>query len=95
MDISGGLKGGGSITPGHPLQGACRCRVANSTSKASDTWKMVGLSPLSREGNKEGCNCSRCGGRSAGGSGKEAEEISSLEDGGDNPGERWFNLDNL
>ena len=94
MDIGGILKGGRSITPGHPLQGACRCRVANLASKASDTWKMAGLSPLSKEGSKKGCNCNQCRGRSANNSGKEAEEISSTRDGGDNPRERWFNLEN-
>ena len=94
MDISGSSKGGRSITPGRPLQGACRCSVVNLMSKVSEAWKMAGLSPLSREGGKEGCNCSWCVGYSVAGSGKEEEEISSLGDEGDNPGERWFNLEN-
>ena len=94
MDIGGRVKVERSITLGRPLQGACRCCVVNLTLKVSEAWKMAGLSPLSTEGNKEGCNCSECRGRSAGGLGKEVEEISLLGDGGDNPGERWFNLEN-
>lgn len=94
MDISGGSKGGRSISSGCLLQVSCRCSVVNSTSKVSEEWKMAGLIPLSKEGSKEGYNCSRCGGRSAGSSRKEAKEISSPGDGGDNSGERWFNLEN-
>ena len=94
MAIGGGSKGGRSITPGHPLQVSFRCRAVNLSSKATGMWKMVGQITLSRKGSKEGCNCSQCGGRSASGSRKEAEEISPPEDGGENPGERWFNLEN-
>jgi hypothetical protein len=94
MAIGGGLKGGRIITLGRPLQVSFRCRVVNSTSKDSETCKMAGLIPLSKEGSKEGCNCIRCGARSVGGSRKEAEEISSPTDGGDNPRERWFNMEN-
>ena len=57
-------------------------------------WTMSGRSPLSREGNKDGCNCSRCGGRSFGGSGKDAEETSSPGGDRDNLGEQWFNMEN-
>ena len=88
MYIGGEVKEGRLIILGCPSQSACRCCVVNMTLELSTERKMVGRSPLSREGSKEGCNCSRCGGRSVGGLGKEVEEISMPGDVGDNSGER-------
>ena len=72
MDIGGDVKEGRNIISGRPLQSACRCYVVNLTSKFYVERKMVGHSPLSRKGSKEGYNCNWCSGHSAGGSGKEA-----------------------
>ena len=63
--------------------------------KAAGKCEMVGRNTLSREGSHEGCNCSWCnGGCMVSGLGKEVEEIKSPVSGGDNLGERWFNLEN-
>lgn len=94
MAIGCKFKGGRSITLDRPLQVSFRCKATNSLAKAKGKWKMEGQSPLSREGSKEGCNCSHCGGCSVGGLGKEVEEIIFPKDGGENPGERWFNEEN-
>ena len=58
MVIGGRSKGWRSITLGRPLQVSFMCRVANSSLKDMGKWKMEGYVPLSREGSKEGCNCS-------------------------------------
>ena len=53
--------------------------------------EMVSHSSLSREG----CNCSKCGdGWEVGSSGKEVAENQAMGSGDENPGERWYNLDN-
>ena len=55
----------------------------------------MGCSPLCREGSRERCNCSRCGGgRVVGGSEMNTEEIQSPRARGEDPGERWFNMEN-
>ena len=57
--------------------------------------EMVGRSPLSREGSQEGCHCSRCGGgHGAGSSGKEVADNQAPGNEGENPGEKWYNLEN-
>ena len=95
MVIGGGTKEWRSIAPSLLLSVPFLCREVNSPFKDSSEWEMVGRSPLSREGSREGCHYSRCGGgRVAGGSGKEAWEVQSPRGGGENPGERWFNLEN-
>lgn len=71
------------------------CREVDFPTTVVVNSEMVGRSPLSKEGCHEGCNCSRCGGiLHAGGSGKETEDVQSSGIGGENPGERWFNLEN-
>ena len=76
VDIGGVVKEGRIISLVCPSQGACRCWVVNMTLELFAERKMSGCSPLSRDGSKEGCNCSRCDGRSVGGLGKDAKEIS-------------------
>ena len=76
------------------LQGVCRCRVVNRKLPLVVWWRMSGRSPLSMEDSKDGYNCSRCGGHSYGGSGKEVEETSMSLGDDDNLGEQWFNREN-
>ena len=57
--------------------------------------EMAGRSSLSGEGSQEVFHCSWCGGRhGVGGSGKEVVENQMLGNGGESPGERWYNLEN-
>lgn len=57
--------------------------------------EMTGHNTLSREGSLEGCNYSRCGGdHGVGGLWKEAGKTQVPGHGGENSGERWFNLEN-
>jgi hypothetical protein len=56
------------------LHGVCRCQVTNRKLALVVGGMMLSRIPLSTEGSKDGCNCSRCGGCNYGGSGKEAEE---------------------
>lgn len=57
---------------------------------------MVGYNPLSREGSREGCHYSCCGGgRGVGGSRKEVVENQVPRNGGENLGEQWYNLENM
>ena len=44
----------GILTPDLSL-----CRAVEIQTKGSGTWSMVGCSPLSREGSREGCNYSQ------------------------------------
>lgn len=92
-DIGGRETEGRIISLGCLLQGVCRCWVVNMMLELFGKRKMSGRSPLSREGRKEGCNCSRCSGRSVGGLGKDVEEINSPGSNGDNLGEQWFNME--
>ena len=93
MDIGGKVKEGRNFM-GCLVRGACKSCVVNMMSGFSTERMMAGHSPLSREVSKERCNYSQCGGRSFGGLGKEVEEIRSPREGGDNLGERWFNMEN-
>ena len=96
MVIGGRTKEWRSIAPGLLSLVPFLCREVNSLSKDSGEWEMAGHSPLSREGNHEGFNYNPCGGgHVVGGLGKEAEEVQSPRGGGENPRERWFNLENL
>ena len=57
--------------------------------------EMAGHDPLSREGSQEDCHCSRCGGgQGAGRLGKEVAENQAMGSEDENPGERWYNLEN-
>ena len=56
--------------------------------------RMSGCNPLSREDSRDNCNCSRCGGRNYGGSGKDAEEFNMSLGEDDDQGEQWFKQEN-
>ena len=47
------------------------------------------------EDNREGCHCSRCGGRSDGSSSREHAFSKPLQEELDEQGEIWFNQENL
>ena len=51
-------------------------------------------SPTSMEDNREGCHCSRCGGRSDGSSSREHAFSKPLQEEPDEQGENWFNQEN-
>ena len=76
------------------LQGECRGRVVNMKLAQVVGERMSRRSPLSMEDNKDSCNCSRCRGRSYGGSNKDAEESNMSLGNEDNLGEQWFNREN-
>lgn len=95
------IKGGGhgewgSLAPGVFLQVTFMRREVDFPTTFVVMCEMAGNNPLSKEASHEGCNYSRCGvDRVVGDSGKGAKEIQSLGGGGENPGERWFNLENM
>ena len=57
--------------------------------------EMVSRNPLSREGSREDCHYSKCGGgRGACSSEKEVVENQAMGSGDENPREKWYNLEN-
>ena len=84
----------GYCAPGVFLQVVADREVALQL-RSVDNKEMVGHSPLSREGSREGFHCSRCGcSRGAGSLGKEVVENQVMGSRDKNPGERWYNLGN-
>ena len=93
--IGGGKSERRGLAPSIFMPVSSLCRAVEYQTKEVGKWSMVGCNPLSREGSREGCNYTRGGGNQvAGGSGMDAKEIQSLGTGGENLGERRFNLEN-
>ena len=94
--IGGGKRARRGLVLGILMLVSSLCRVVEILTKGIGMWSMAGRNPLSREGSREGCNCSHCGGgRVAGGVlGMYVEEIQSPETRGESPRERWFDLEN-
>jgi hypothetical protein len=76
------------------LQGKSRSRVVHKQPMQVTELRMSGCSLMSMGDSKDGYNCSRYGGCSYGGSGKEAEEFIMSSGEYDDRCEQWFKREN-
>ena len=69
-------------------------KVAQGSMEREGEQSRSRPSPVSMEDNREGCHCSKCGGRSDGGSSKEHAFSTPLTEEADEQGEAWFKQEN-
>lgn len=76
------------------LQAKYSNRVTEREMEREGDQSMSRNSPVSMEDSRDGCHCSRCGGRSVGGLSKEHAFSTPLTGGANDLGEAWFRNEN-